>query len=192
MSKLYLFKGKSKKERKKEKERKPPSIRGNSHSRLNYKNPLLHTSPLATHICTNGQTRPNTWPDGFSPTATLKSVCPMRSLLSVSGTSFRTNTKTIWTCLESRRLVVAEKAWDSPHTHIDTLTVTHTAVAMVRCKEVPCWKEERSEGVAVETEDPVFALSLLFFHQSASQSVSVNMPTPSMGKLRWNELEHFL
>lgn len=37
-------------------------------------------------------------------------------------------------------------------------------------------------------ESSVRSGSLLFFLQSASQSVSVDMPTPSLGKLRWNEL----
>lgn len=66
----------------------------------------------------------------------------------------------------SERAWSHEDYWRLRKHEIHLTTRTHTVVAMVRCKEVPCWKEEWSKGVAVETENPVFAFSI-------SQPVSV-------------------
>lgn len=55
--------------------------------------PSSHFSTGLVHLCPNSQTIQNTWLDNVSPTDTLRSQCPMRSLRSVSGTSFKANLK---------------------------------------------------------------------------------------------------
>lgn len=112
------------------------------------------------HCRTNCRTLQNTWPERclshYNPLKTISvqwdhcaQCLPLHSELIQKPSERAWSHKDEWWLRMKHDIHLTHR-----HAH------THTAVAMERCKDVPCWKEKRGKAVAMETENPVLVLAL--------------------------------